>query len=482
MSYLLSNVQLADAGNYSVFVNNAVGGATSSNAVLNVGIAPAITGQPVSLIVTQGQSATFTVTATGTPLNYFWQQSGIFITGATSSVYTIASVVASNAAIYTCQVSNFLGSVTSTGATLTVYSPPAITVQPVPQLVGAGSNFTVSVTATGNPAPAYRWSKDGANLPDATASSYTVTGAQTNDAGGYSVVLTNIFGAATSSVANISVLYYAPTITAQPAGQTLLVGSNFSLTVTATGTAPLAYQWRTDGNNLSGASGTSYTVTGAQTNDTGAYTVVVTNVAGSTTSAVAQVNVGYAPVIVQQPQPLTNNLGTSNAFSVVVFGSEPLLYQWFQDGTAITDATNSLLPLPNLQSNQLGYYSVTVTNLYGWAVSSNALLSIPGVLPPPLSLGLVCYYPLNGNTIDQLGNGNTGILENGAFYTNGLYAATNSAVYCDGVNAYVLFDKNDAVYPNQVLTWSAWFKLEMDVGVIIWDDDSQYGGTVLCRF
>ena len=76
MSYYLGNVQFADAGNYSVFVNNAFGGMTSSNAVLNVGIAPAITGQPVSLIVTQGQSATFTVTATGTPLNYFWKKSG----------------------------------------------------------------------------------------------------------------------------------------------------------------------------------------------------------------------------------------------------------------------------------------------------------------------------------------------------------------------------------------------------------------------
>ena len=120
MSYYLSNVQFADAGNYSVFISNGAGGTTSSNAVLNVGILPAITGQPVSLIVTQGQSAAFTVTATGTPLNYFWKKNGSFITGATTSAYTIASVAASNAATYTCQVSNFLGSVTSANATLTV--------------------------------------------------------------------------------------------------------------------------------------------------------------------------------------------------------------------------------------------------------------------------------------------------------------------------------------------------------------------------
>jgi len=135
----------------------------------------------------------------------------------------------------------------------------------------------------------------------------------------------------------------------------------------------------------------------------------MTNVAGSKTSIVAVVNVGYSPVIVQQPQPFTNNLGTSNAFSVAVFGSEPLLYQWFKDGRAIADATNNLLPLPNLQSNQVGYYSVSVTNLYGWAASSNALLSIPGVPLPFYWQGLVAYYPFNGNANDASGNGNNGV-------------------------------------------------------------------------
>ena len=454
LSYYLGNVQFADAGSYSVFVNNAFGGITSSNAVLNVGIAPAITEQPVSLAVTQGQSATFSVTATGTPLNYFWRKNGAFITEATSSAYTIASVVASNAATYTCQVSNFLGSVTSAGATLTVYSPPVITVQPISQTVGVGSNFTVSVTATGNPAPGYQWNKDGVDIPGATDTSFTVTGAQANDAGGYAVVLTNMYGAATSAVANISVLYYAPTITSQPVGQTLLVGSNFTLMVSATGTDPLAYQWRKNGEELAGANGTSYSVTGAQTNDSGAYTVVVTNVAGSETSAVAVVNVGYAPAIVQQPEPFTNNLGTSNAFSVVVFGSEPLLYQWFKDGIPISDATNSLLPLSNLQSNQVGYYSVTVTNLHGWTASSNALLSIPGVPLPFLWQGLVAYYPFNGNADDASGNKHNGT-NNGAALVSDRFKTPNQAMSFDGLTNHVSADvRTLSDYP---LTLSVWF-------------------------
>src|SRR5436190_2100436 len=89
--------------------------------------------------------------------------------------------------------------------------------------------------------------------------------------------------------------------------------------------------------------------------------------------------------------------------------------------------------------------------------------------------GLVAYYSMNGNANDEFGSGNAGILENRAFYTNGIIGEPNSAIYCDGVNAYVLFGKNDASYPNQFLTWSVWFKAEAN-GNIFWDDDSQPGG------
>lgn len=285
-SYTLANVQLADAGNYSVFVSNAAGGTTSSNAVLNVGIAPSITAQPVSLIVTQGQSATFSVTANGAPRNYFWKKGGVFITGATNSAYTIASVLAGSAATYTCQVSNFLGSATSVGATLTVYSPPAITVPPVSQTVGVGSNFTVSVTATGNPTPAYQWRKDGEGIPGATASSYSLNGAQTNDAGGYAVVLTNILGMVTSVVAQVRV-GDVPLITQEPRDEIVTQGSPVVFNVTVTAQTPLSYQWRKDGIPLVAATNSTVLMPDVQPTQAGWYSVVVSNGFTSVISASA---------------------------------------------------------------------------------------------------------------------------------------------------------------------------------------------------
>ncbi len=286
VSYTLNNVQLANAGNYSVFVSNAAGGTTSSNAVLQVGIAPAITGPPGSLIVTQGQSATFTVTATGTPLNYFWKKGGVFILGATNSAYTIASVPAGSVTTYTCQVSNFLSNVTSVGATLTVYSPLTITVQPVSQTIGVGSNFTVSVTATGNPVPTYQWRKDSADILGAKASSYSVTGAQTNDSGGYSVVLTNILGMVTSVVAQVRV-GDVPLITQQPQDKIVTQGSPVACIVMATAQTPLTYQWRKDGIPLLAATNSTLLIPDVQPSQAGLYSVTVSNGFTSVLSASA---------------------------------------------------------------------------------------------------------------------------------------------------------------------------------------------------
>src|SRR5437762_2508986 len=101
-------------------------------------VAPSITTQPMNQTVTAGQTATFTVVATGTaPLSYQWQKNGTAISGATSASYTTtATTSADNAATFVVVVSNTAGSVTSNAATLTVNSAataPSITTQPASQ-------------------------------------------------------------------------------------------------------------------------------------------------------------------------------------------------------------------------------------------------------------------------------------------------------------------------------------------------------------
>jgi len=405
-AYSLSGLLASDSGTYNVRVSNPAGSATSTNAVLNVGTAPAITSQPASLTVTQGQSATFSVTATGTSLSYYWKKNGTFIPGQTNAALTFASVADTDASSYTCQVSNFLNKVTSAGAVLTVYYPPYITAQPTNQTIGGGSNFTVRVTASGYPSVACQWRINATAIPGATGTSYSVTDAQPGNAGNYDVVITNLMGSATSSVAIITVVYYPPTISQHPTGGNVAVGSGFILAASATGTAPISWQWIKDGiaitnaatvtTNLTGVATFAFTNYSAQLADAGNYQVVLNSSSGSATSSVAVVNAGYAPEVVQPPLSVISSVGGTANFDCLVAGTAPISLQWTHNGIRLTDAINATLVITNVQTPDLGYYALTATNLFGGTVSSNADLQPLQVLTASSGVGSSVNLKLTG--------------------------------------------------------------------------------------
>ena len=335
--------------------------------------------------------------------------------------------------------------------------------QPVSQTIGVGSNFTVSVTASGNPAVAYQWRTNGTPIIGATASSYLVNGAQTNNSGNYDVVITNSIGSITSSVAAISVVYYPPSISQQPVGGNILVGDSFTLSAAATGTAPLYWQWRTNGTPIPGANVSSYAVNAAQPTDAGSYDVVVTNSTGSVTSSVAVVNVGYAPVVVLQPLSLTNIVGGTATFSCVVTGSAPINLQWTLNGNPLTDATNATLTLTNLQPANIGYYALTATNLFGGTVSSNVTLNLTGY-DFGIWNGLVAYYPFNGNANDASGNGND-LTNNGSTLCVDRFGNSSQAFYFNGISNYLSSVGTDSALPFGAAdrTFSLWVKADPSI-------------------
>ncbi len=456
-SYTLFDVQLFDEGTYSALVSNAAGRTVSSNAVLKVGFAPTITKQPSGLSVTQGQSAAFTVEATGTPLSYAWRKNGKPIATATNSTFTIPATVRADSATYSVVVSNFLNSITSAAAVLTVNVPASITVQPVSQTVGEGEAATFSIAAEGT-AVTYQWFKGDQSIPGAMESSYNISKAQFGDMANYSVMVSNSLAVVSSDAANLTVQRRTPAIVVNPTSQNIPVGSNVTFTVVATGTT-LNYQWLKDATNILDVPGPVLSLTNLTLLDAGGYSLIVANPVGSVTSLVAQLNVGYAPFIVEQPQPFTNIIGTSNAFSVTVSGSEPFIYQWRKDGLPITDATNSPLALPNLQSNQVGYYAVNITNLYGWTASSNALLSIRGVPFPWQWQGLMAYYPFNGNAHDESGNDRS-LQNNGATLSSDRFGVGNAAYNFDKGPGFLIETNNsDVLLLHDSFTISCWVNI-----------------------
>lgn len=170
-----------------------------------------------------------------------------------------------------------------------------------------------------------------------------------------------------------------PIIVAQPGNTQVAVGNNVTLNVTSNGSGTiLGYQWRKDGVVILGATASAYTISEALVSDAGRYDVVVSNYLGSVTSSAATLTVSAPtpPAITAQPVSQSTVAGSTATFSVTASGTEPLAYQWRKDGAVINGATNATLTLNSVQSDQLGSYSVVVTNSLGSATSVSAVLSL----------------------------------------------------------------------------------------------------------
>ena len=172
----------------------------------------------------------------------------------------------------------------------------------------------------------------------------------------------------------------APTITTQPASQSVNEGSSVSLSVVATGDPAPTYQWQKDGVDIAGATSATYTIASATGANSGSYRVIATNSEGSDTSNTATLAVNpttpTAPVIVTQPQPVTVVDGGSATFTVVATGNPAPGYQWLKNGTNITGATSATYTIAAVTLTDAATYSVLVSSSQGSDTSSGALLTV----------------------------------------------------------------------------------------------------------
>jgi hypothetical protein len=176
-----------------------------------------------------------------------------------------------------------------------------------------------------------------------------------------------------------------PGFATQPASQTVTVGQTASFSVTVTGTAPFTYLWQKNNANISGAMFPSYTTPATVTGDNGAtFRVIVTNSAGSATSASAILTVTSAPVgpsISTQPANQTVTVGQAATFSVVAAGTAPLTYQWLKNNAKISGATSANYTTPPTLSGDSGAtFRVTVTNSVTSITSNPATLTVNPVV------------------------------------------------------------------------------------------------------
>ena len=164
--------------------------------------------------------------------------------------------------------------------------PPIVITSPQSQSVVENSNVTFTVLAGGSRPLHYQWRFHGTNLAGATNSSLTLFSVNTNQGGPYSVNITNLVGSTNTSDATLTVVpgQSPPLITAEPQSRVAIEGSNVTFSVSAIGTVPLSFQWRFNGTNLTGGTNAELMLVAVTTNQAGQYSVLITNVAGSTNS------------------------------------------------------------------------------------------------------------------------------------------------------------------------------------------------------
>ncbi len=263
-------------------------------------VAPKILTQPQSQSVVVGSSVVLSVSADGTaPLSYQWKKDnanvsdGGRIQGALTQTLTISNVQPGDAGSYSAVVKNAAGSATSVAASLAVLVPPAITTQPASQTVSAGATVVFSVTATGTSPLKYQWKRNGIDVPGGTGPTLTINNVSANQAGTYTVAVSNTAGSLTSAPATLTVTSTAtaPSITVQPVSQAVKAGSDVTFSVQAAGTPPLTYQWKKDGVNVTGATLPTLLLHAVTASDAATYTVEIRNSAGPVTSNPATLTV-----------------------------------------------------------------------------------------------------------------------------------------------------------------------------------------------
>lgn len=271
-----------------------------------------------------------------------------------------------------------------------------------PVFVTAGQNAVSTTVFAGNVSGAvtYLWRKNGTALAPSVdhvvgtnSRQLLWANAQATDAGSYDCVVTDGVGTFTTNAFTVAVAAAAPTVLAPTVntvavssttspGLTYVEGTPVTLSASATGTAPITYQWQRNGANISGATATGLDLGTLTAANAGTYTLNATNTLGTVASSAVTLTLAngsaIAPVILQNPTQQTTALGAATGFTVTAGGTGTLSYQWKKDGVVLTSptATTAMIVIPSVGLADVGLYSVDVTNATGTTTSAAVRLSV----------------------------------------------------------------------------------------------------------
>jgi len=421
----IAHVQPGSVGLYDVLVANAAGSAQSELAAVQIGASQG--GKPTS---TGSKFGTSTTTASPAELATDLRP---FSSGGDSAGFSVSQVFSTVGATTQPGEPQPCGQV-GTGSEWFSYTAPASGIM---QINTDGSTFNTILGVYTGPGTSF------ASLDEVGC------GYSTNylEQGQPSVILTNVTKGTTffilvqgyqnsAGVAKLQIGLGQPLAFRNlPASQLVTAGNKATFAALAIGSTPVSYQWQLNGANLAGATKSTFTVTEAQNEAVGNYTVIASNPLGAVTSSPpAALTIQYAPAIVAGPSNETVTLGLPAKFSVETVGvnvkTNLFVYQWYFDGAPIPKATASSLLLPVTHWTNQGTYSLVISNSYGPVASGPATLTLIDKIPPTVAItapandsettsGLII---VTGTAADKVGIAQVQVEVN----SNGFFAASGT--------------------------------------------------------
>ncbi len=335
------------------------------------------------------------------------------ITGSRSNRLTIREVGSVDTMdTYVCLVTGYCGAVVSKPARLFIPLVYASTNTPTACEDGPlNVECVVLPESTPGSPVSYQWYKgvvpvqDGPRVSGATTKALRITGAQQSDAGIYTCVATyDAAGVSITSNAVQVAIGSDPTITQQPAGDTVCAGETVTISTQGNGQS-LSYQWFKGTIPIPGATQAAITLADVTDVASGTYSVVVTNPCGSVTSEVADLLVLTAPSISTQPQDVALYDGDEFSLTVASSGSDSLRYQWYRNDTAIAGANAATYTVDSAVASDQGTYRCVVSNDCGMDTSEVARVQITvGVSGDDFAeTGYVLGYAIPNPSADEVG-------------------------------------------------------------------------------
>ncbi|MDX2196751.1 MAG: LamG-like jellyroll fold domain-containing protein [Cytophagales bacterium] len=333
---------------------------------------------------------------------------------------------------------NFLTSVTGRNWTISDggIDSPIIVTQPISQTVTGSNLATFTVSATGT-IVSYAWSN---GLSTTNTMSTSVPGSN------YVVTVNGVCGSVISNPVSLTVIQNTSILGISPS-QNICSGNNVLLSVTATGSS-LGYQWRKDGNNIVGATTSTYTLTGVTSTSAGLYSVMITSLGGNLTSA------GITLVVKSQEINLKGNV----TFDIASGDLTPSVFDGTDfESTSLTGAISKSFIITNTGTTVLNINNISIT---GTNPTSFSITTAPNSVIS--ATGSTTFTVTFSSTLLGISNAIINILNDDcdesvyAFAVRGTTTAAGTALDFDGNDDRVILPFGGTNKPNSQITVEAW--------------------------